>query len=165
MRQAVFRPRLGHWVSRPIGVGVALYFGLKLAGDRLGALSEYAFGVAAACGICMFLLRVRAAFRCCGLTVDEHGITDLSSGITLRFDEIERIEVEVPKREHGSGSKTVRVVRLSIGSELIRFGDLGPLFGPLDGDIVNTPGAAAVLALVWSARDPPHCFPRPGEQR
>lgn len=148
LRRAIFRPRLAGLGVQAFLLTLVAYGALKLVSSSwVGPLVSYPFGVAALLGLAVFLAKV-VSYRREGISVGEEGIVDLSTGLRLRYDEVESIRVAMTDFTFGGRTTRARVATIEGRAVHLRFADLGPGLPNQLGGVLNLDGAGLLLAVI-----------------
>jgi Zn-dependent protease len=147
MSSARFLPRLwpitsGAWRPMMLTYVVLAFF------VEVPWLSDWPFGVAMLVGAAAALRQAVPLYRDEALVVHAWGLTDPFTGVSLRWDALEAIELSVVElRLSDDQTRALRVARLRGEGGEITFADLGPGLVNRVGPIANLPGAGLVLAV------------------
>ncbi len=150
-----FRPPLTGAGARAFLVTIAVYIGLAVVEKDF----EYPFGAAAAVGLLTYGLAF-IAHRNQGIRFHSEGLTDIKSGVSIRWTEIDTIRLDVLAHPVGRGAALIRTAEIAAADgRSIKFGSLpGGTKITIPG-LVNLPHAPLLLALIADRTHGTDLFP------
>lgn len=151
---AVFRGRLAGLGFSAAIVTLFTYALLKVTADE-SFVAEYPFGIAACLGLVVFLQRVTTQYLPRGIRVDEHGMTDLATRVSLSWSEVSEVKFELLS----SGNVKLRVATIVGDQAHLSFADLEGVVPPRP-DITDTSEAGLLLAIVAVRSGAGDLFPK-----
>lgn len=147
MKSARALPRLWPIVSAAFGP-TALAYVVVAWWAPVPALAEWPFGLAMLVGGLVALRTAERLYQREAVLFDDEGLTDLHTGVRLRWDALSRIELMLVHLDLGEGRQLLtRVASLTGSAGHVRLADLGPGFAGRAGPIANLPSAGLILAV------------------